>query len=620
MSGERALPETDAHSTQTQNIGSPFDNLTPWLFVAMWYAIRPLTVEAGAVDLPLTGGLVHPLVWELIWLVTVAGLIGVAKLLAHVFANSLARIFIALGTYIAIPYAVAFLKTVVAPPAINESYYSQFPESLILSLGIGVIAVAWASPLAKLKTLELALDRATKELVGLQRSVLEQKQTAQQNLDGQLQSVVAPEVEKVVDILRRGSLTQARIDQLSSQIHTSVSDVLRPFARRLINDSSLVTHEPAATRASALRRLGFFEPITVRNTLQPVLLGSIPAAWLSIVWARDLSLSWPESLYLFFFTASLVALVTLLGWGIKAMIPRGFRIHPVIALAAAAAITATLTYLPIAIITNVPPDFLGYETWGYTTTFPAAALTIAVICPLLAMGGVLIARQLDVVQRKELAQQAIAEHNAALNTELWHLQRQTALMVHGRVQSALISTGLRMSAGSDSENDPAAFIDLLEKTLSDARLGDTPGPLSDFVESLAELWDGVATVTSHLSPTAMELLERSPASLMACCELVREGISNAIFHGSATEITVTVMILRDNTVHTRIEDNGSGPVTSRTPGVGSNLLNTVSSGWNLLRIGDTTVLTANLFIPRETSAHAMATQATQGRPVAGPVR
>jgi signal transduction histidine kinase len=128
-------------------------------------------------------------------------------------------------------------------------------------------------------------------------------------------------------------------------------------------------------------------------------------------------------------------------------------------------------------------------------------------------------------------------------------------MVHGPIQSALISTGLRLESTSPGAEQPEDLVMLLEK---------------------------------------------SPASLHACSEVVREGINNAIFHGNATDIDITVTTLNSNTVQVRVEDNGSGPSPRRTPGVGSDLLNTVSSGWNLLRVGDTTVLTANLFVTYET--------------------
>jgi signal transduction histidine kinase len=173
-------------------------------------------------------------------------------------------------------------------------------------------------------------------------------------------------------------------------------------------------------------------------------------------------------------------------------------------------------------------------------------------------------------------------------------------MVHGPIQSALISTGLRLASASPRAEESENLVTLLEGTLSNLVTTQRAESLPDFLESLEDVWEGVTTLRAHMGEPVLGVLEKSPASLHACSEVIREGVNNAIFHGNATDIDITVTMLSRNTVHVRVEDNGSGPSPRRTPGVGSDLLNTVSSGWNLLRTGDTTVLTANLFVANET--------------------
>jgi len=173
-------------------------------------------------------------------------------------------------------------------------------------------------------------------------------------------------------------------------------------------------------------------------------------------------------------------------------------------------------------------------------------------------------------------------------------------MVHGPIQSALISRGLRLESTSPGAEQPEDLVMLLEGALSNLTTTQRAESLPDFLESLEDFWEGVATLRAHIGQSALRILEKSPASLHACSEVVGEGVNNAIFHGNATDIDITVTMLNSNTVHVRVEDNGSGPSPRRTPGVGSDLLNTGSSGWNLLRVADTPVLTANLFVTYET--------------------
>lgn len=572
-------------------------NLTPWLFVPAWYLVRVIASDTEYADLPLTGSLVGPLFWELVWLSTVAGIVGVAKLLAWFARHPAARVVIALGTYLAIPYAVVFLKTLLAPLPPGETYYNQFPESLVLSLGVGIITVMWASPLSTLKKLEWGLDDATNKLVALRASVLDVTLRAQRDLTKQLELVVAPEIEKVITILSRAGLSNTRKSELSAQINASVTDVLRPFSQRLIDETSVASSDSREPASPTPRRLRLGEPISVRNAFLPLLVGSIPAVWLFSRSARELTPSWPESWYWIALCVTLVLLVLASGVGIKALIPRSFRVHPLLAFLAITPVNVALAYLPLLVLENFPPDLGNYASWGLLATFPEIGIIPAATCPLVTIGGILLAREFDVIERKKQVQTDVAQETAALATELWHLRRQTGLMVHGPVQSALISTGLRFGSMPVSKQQATELVGVLEKTLTDLKLDNRPLSLPGFLSSLQDLWESVATLHIYAQEAALKILDTSPASLHACSEVIREGVNNAIFHGMATEINISVVMLNETSVHIRVEDNGVGPTSSPTPGMGSDLISTVSSGWNLWRLGEKTVLTANLFIP-----------------------
>lgn len=602
MSTHAERNHEDVGAPNIRRLVFPSGNLTPWNLVVIWGIIRLWMAEATDIDLVIAGGLLHPLIFETIRLAATAGIVGIAKLLSWPIRNTATRVLIALATYVAIPSTHIYLKTVLAPPPAGESYLSELPEGIILSIYMGVVAVLWASPRSVLRGLELSLDQANKQLIALQDSISEQKHSLRRKLKLELKNIAGPEIEKVLELLNRGAPHQQQITQLSSQIRSSVNEVLRPLAKRLITDTSRVHEEQVTTRRLALRRLSFWEPITLKHAVNPVLVGSIPLASLSIRWARDLSLTWPESLYVLTFSATLVALVVVLSSGLKSLVPATRKINPLAAFAVVAIVNAALTYLPIAITTNFPRDFLAYETWGFLSTFPAAGLSIALISPAMAVGALMIARQLDVIERKEDAYIAIIQLNAELSTELWHLQRQAGFMVHGPIQTALTSIGLQLQKNPRSAERPGKLVAVLEETLRNLAVDQPADSLSSFLESLQNQWAGVATLRVQTLQPAMRAVEKSPESLHACKEAIREGVNNSIFHGLASEIHITVTMLNSKTVHIRVEDNGRGPSPKRTLGVGSDLLNTVSTGWNILRIAETTVFTANLLIDDKTQA------------------
>lgn len=589
-------PEQTQSHIKLSTLLSP-QHLTPWLFVVTWSLVRLITSDTEYADLPPASSSVNPVLWELIWLCTVAGIVGLAQLLAWFAHHTVVRVIIALATYLTIPAAIVFLKTLLAPLPPGETYYNQFPESLILSLGVGIITILWASPLSTLRQLEWDLDAATQKLVALRASVLDVTLRAQRELAQKMDMVVAPEIEKVIAILSQAGFSSAKKSKLAAQIQTSVNDVLRPFSQRLINETSIASSEPLASPESARRRLKLSEPVVLRDTFLPLILSSIPAAWLAIAWWRDLDLSWPGSLSVLALSTALVILILATSAGAKALIPRTLRVHPLLALAVITPVNAAFCYLPLFILTQFPRGLWDYASWGFLSTFPAAGVTLAIVCPFVTIGGILMARDFDVIQRKKQVQTELARENAALATELWHLKRQTALMVHGPVQSALISTGLRFGAKPPSSKQATEMVGVLEKTLTHLRADSETESLLSFVASLEELWDGIATVKAHTQQAALDILETSPASLHACSEVIREGVNNAIFHGMATEIEVSVVMVNQTSVDIRVEDNGVGPSATKIWGMGSQLISTVSTGWNLRRLGKRTVLTANLFIP-----------------------
>ena len=74
--------------------------------------------------------------------------------------------------------------------------------------------------------------------------------------------------------------------------------------------------------------------------------------------------------------------------------------------------------------------------------------------------------------------------------------------------------------------------------------------------------------------------------------MVEEGIANAIQHGAATEVTVSIAHEQGDIV-IRITDNGSGPKAGRV-GLGSKLLDELAPGWTLEAQPEGTRLTVRL--------------------------
>lgn len=159
--------------------------------------------------------------------------------------------------------------------------------------------------------------------------------------------------------------------------------------------------------------------------------------------------------------------------------------------------------------------------------------------------------------------------------------RELAHVIHGRLQNQILGVVLALSknpAASTTE-DLMREIELLDAAIT-ARdpLGRLPsnGNLSQELEALVARWAGIidVTVTTHGAETAPA---RDVPVLVGVAE---EGITNAVRHGLASSVTISVSKEED---HWRlsVSDNGVGP-RDGLPGIGTLTLNKVAgNSWSL---------------------------------------
>lgn len=165
------------------------------------------------------------------------------------------------------------------------------------------------------------------------------------------------------------------------------------------------------------------------------------------------------------------------------------------------------------------------------------------------------------------ALRAIGERTPAL----WAVRRRAkSIQMHGEVQSKLMSIALRSESGMDlSKQEMIQELELVSNLIEATKLAK-----GDFESSLGELvqtWSGFADV--RIDPSVL-MVSGEKSELVSA--LIHEGVANAVRHGLASEISVT--ILNGRTL--LIEDNGIGP-TSGTQGLGSSLLSASSERWSL---------------------------------------
>lgn len=160
-------------------------------------------------------------------------------------------------------------------------------------------------------------------------------------------------------------------------------------------------------------------------------------------------------------------------------------------------------------------------------------------------------------------------------------QRELAHLIHGRLQNQILGAVLALTKNpeSTSPQDLLDEIDRLETEISspqDVPERNTTAILDDQLEQLSRRWAGIVDVS--ISPDFPEAMRGE--DVMACVAIAEEGITNALRHGLASAVTITLGEDRGNWSISVI-DNGVGP-RNGPPGLGTmTLAHHAGKSWSL---------------------------------------
>lgn len=224
------------------------------------------------------------------------------------------------------------------------------------------------------------------------------------------------------------------------------------------------------------------------------------------------------------------------------------------------------------------------------------------------LGASTFSAQLVQLQRRGTTERLAAVNqqleilNAALRQELWLNRRRAASVLHGPVQAALYASAMKLSQAGEPSAKLIAEVELdiqaaLEKLNNPSNL--ELESIASVLAQITDLWSDAAEIKIEIAPDLEQQIGGQPLAAEALLEIVREFVTNAIKHGSASRVDVSITRVDAHRFAIEVSDNGSGPKPGSGSGFGSKLLSELSLSWQQKRVDDTTVSYAEVVLGRD---------------------
>jgi signal transduction histidine kinase len=434
-------------------------------------------------------------------------------------------------------------------------------------------------------------QRATKELANLETSrlVLEKRLSSMRaeisrmnsEVAGNVSGLISPVIQELM-VKIKGSKELAREIQ---ELRTTVDEVVRPLSIAIAEKTDeMSSPQVTAAKVSIRENFRLDSKLQVANQIVPfwssalITLISTPAA--VVFYGQDAALA-----------LALLAVATVVTLELVYFIFRRVQLRSIAALLLQVAIFATAGGAAILALS------LANLSAGL---YPAARIiTLAVIIGLAMFIGQIRQTQRYASQQKarEVNEQ-LELLNSQARRELWLNRRRIATVLHGPVQAALYASAMRLA---QSSRPSKKLIQSVNQDLADAlevlkfdSLEETD--LRDVIGQITEVWSGTCEIYSNISKAVYQVTKKNPLVGEAVTEVLREAVSNAIKHGSATEIEIDAKVTAKLVVIS-IVNNGKSPVNSRGNGFGSKLYSELTHTWQLERTPDSrTKFSATVFV------------------------
>lgn len=179
----------------------------------------------------------------------------------------------------------------------------------------------------------------------------------------------------------------------------------------------------------------------------------------------------------------------------------------------------------------------------------------------------------------------------------WQQQKKAARALHGPVQGVIIAEAMRMGVGPEELRSTTRLRRILELALDEAIGHDGVADLDTAVEVLVSSWSALCRVHAKVMPGARSI-EGDRVALSCLVDLVGEATGNAVRHGGARNVRITIHQVSERVLRVDVTDDGQHREASQRRGLGSQILDDCClEWWRTSESGGTRLLFLLPFVP-----------------------
>ena len=364
--------------------------------------------------------------------------------------------------------------------------------------------------------------------------------------------------------LRSQAPEASNSDQIAKKLRVLVDEGLRPLSQRIWDSSDAKRSNGSILETAQVALIG--KPFPIVMIAVGFLVGLLPIN----LGAYDPS----EALV----RTTLNVLVSVFIYALANLIPRTSLTLVLFVYLGTNAIVAVLGPLITQVILGDPFGISQIANWVSTFLWLSQLTLFASIAREVVTGRAEIRKQLvSLIGDSKIDAEARAAISLLNNREL-------AQYVHGNIQNKLLSSALAIESKGITSTELLERLSEVEAIL-DGALGGYSGisnqTLVDQLEEIRNRWKGFVRIDFDVQKKLLEITE---ASRKLVVQLVSEGVSNAIRHGLAKSIQVSLLEGSDSEgsfMLLSIRDDGLGPRAGK-PGLGTELYKAISKDrWSI---------------------------------------